>query len=62
MSLPMPSTTRNSISTMPTELKRYIAIKEMRLPRTSRRPTRGCARRQAAGTGNKLITASTREM
>ena len=55
MSLLTPLITRNSSSTIPTELKRYIASSEMRLPRTFSASDHSTCPPSSGRNGNRLI-------
>src|SRR6476646_4120146 len=57
MSLLTPLITRNRSSTIPTELKRYIASSEMRLPRTFSASAQSTWPPSSGRNGNRLMTA-----
>src|SRR5664280_3437089 len=62
MLLLTPLITRKNSRTIPTELKRYIAASEMRLPRSFSPTDHSTCPPSSGKNGNRLITASTSEM
>ena len=61
MSLLTPLITRNASSTIPTELKRYIAASEIRRPRTFSASDHRTWPPSSGRNGNRLMTASISE-